>query len=495
MADTAWLDSLLPGLIADRDILLVFPSQAVADAWALAAPARFGLGAVESDRFVGWDSYKELCLSNRRDERPADSLARTIWAADLLVRHGRTPLLQRLAGPGEPSAAFIAFFAGLPPSLGRTAALIEASEGRADPALADILVLRDDYRAFMASKGLFEPAWEGPGSEVKGRAALIAPELMEDFEAYEAALRAAPGQVRLCPLPEAVTGGIAGGAGGDAPPPLLSFDNSYEEYRWTFLEIGRLLDGGMAPDDIVVTVPGLEDSGAWVAKAAAQAGVAAAIKGGRPLADSPFGRFLRGLQDCARADFSFESLKALLLDRFLAWKEAGKAQGLLAFGIDYHAYASYAAGGRLLDIWEESFDKVGGHTELRAWYVKLKRSVILVNSAKSFAALKKAIFAFRRDFLDESSWRDEEIALVQRVMVELEGLSRAEEELGMAGRIPRPLALLLSSLYWGLLFVGQTAGLRSAVSPALAMWAPNGLVLAATAVVWVIRRSGGRRSV
>jgi len=57
------------------------------------------------------------------------------------------------------------------------------------------------------------------------------------------------------------------------------------------------------------------------------------------------------------------------------------------------------------------------------------------------------------------------------------------------------MALLLSSLYWGLLFVGQTAGLRSAVSPALAMWAPNGLVLAATAVVWVIRRSGGRRSV
>ncbi len=462
----SWLDSLLPGLLPDRDLLLVFPSQAVADAWAQASPGRFGLGAVETDRFLGWDRYKELCLSTRRDERPADRLARTIWAADLLVRHGQKPLLQRLAGPGKPSAAFVTFFASLPPALERSAALIkaaspQASGGISDPALADILVLRDDYAAFMAGQGLFEPSWQALGAGIRGRAALFAPELMEDFDAYEAVIRAAPAQVALYPLP-----GGQGLPDQSLPPALLAFPNAFEEYRWTFLEIGRLLEGGLSPEDIVVSIPGIEESWAWVEKAAAQAGIPVALKGGRALADSPFGRLLRNLRACAQASFSFESLKALLLDRFLAWRQAEAARDLLRFGVDYHAYASYSSGGRVLDIWEESFATVGGHGDLAAWYAKLRGSIHLLNSSRSFAALKKAIFAFRRDFLDESGWDEGEIALVQRSMVELEGLARAEAELGMAGRLPNPLSLLLASLE-STTYVAQAAagGARVAVYP------------------------------
>lgn len=57
------------------------------------------------------------------------------------------------------------------------------------------------------------------------------------------------------------------------------------------------------------------------------------------------------------------------------------------------------------------------------------------------------------------------------------------------------IALLLSTLYWALLFAGQSAGIRSSVSPALAMWAPNGLVLLAAIAVWIVRRNGGRRNI
>lgn len=57
------------------------------------------------------------------------------------------------------------------------------------------------------------------------------------------------------------------------------------------------------------------------------------------------------------------------------------------------------------------------------------------------------------------------------------------------------MALLLSTLYWGLLFAGQTAGLRSRMPPAFAMWAPNALVLIAAILAWVIRHKGQRRSI
>lgn len=57
------------------------------------------------------------------------------------------------------------------------------------------------------------------------------------------------------------------------------------------------------------------------------------------------------------------------------------------------------------------------------------------------------------------------------------------------------IALILSSLYWGLLFIGQTFGLKSQISPQLAMWFPNLLVLSSTFLAWAIRRKGQRRTV
>lgn len=55
------------------------------------------------------------------------------------------------------------------------------------------------------------------------------------------------------------------------------------------------------------------------------------------------------------------------------------------------------------------------------------------------------------------------------------------------------IALLLSTLYWGLLFAGQTLGLKSELSPAVAMWAPNALVCCMAILLWLLRKRGSRR--
>jgi lipopolysaccharide export system permease protein len=55
------------------------------------------------------------------------------------------------------------------------------------------------------------------------------------------------------------------------------------------------------------------------------------------------------------------------------------------------------------------------------------------------------------------------------------------------------IALILSTLYWSLLFAGQTLGLKSQVSPYLAMWAPNALVFCVAILLWFLRKRGRRR--
>jgi lipopolysaccharide export system permease protein len=49
------------------------------------------------------------------------------------------------------------------------------------------------------------------------------------------------------------------------------------------------------------------------------------------------------------------------------------------------------------------------------------------------------------------------------------------------------VGLLMSGLYWGFLFTGHTLGIRMEVSPVLAMWFPNMIVLAAGGALFVWR--------
>lgn len=55
------------------------------------------------------------------------------------------------------------------------------------------------------------------------------------------------------------------------------------------------------------------------------------------------------------------------------------------------------------------------------------------------------------------------------------------------------IALVLSVVYWGMLFAGQTWGLKSHIEPWLSIWAPNFLVIAATLIFVLIRHLSSRR--
>lgn len=430
-----WIEALLAAGIADRKVGFVFPSQAAADSWLRRAPARFGVAAIETDRFMGWDRFKERLLSRRRSERPADRVSRSLWAAGILARQGRAPFLRRILGPFPPSPAFAGFLARIPPSLG---ALLRQPVGFEDEVLEDLELLRTDYSGFLAAKGLFEPAWEElPPPERGERFELFAPELMEDFDRYAAVLEGLPGiGLHRMEAP--------------GPPRLLRFPNAFEELRWAFLEIARLLDSGERPEDIAVTLPSLDEAAPYVLAAAARAGVAVSLREGELLSASPYGRLLAAMAACASSGFGFEETKDLLLDRFAPWKGrySQAARDLVRFGIERHAYAPYVDGGRRVDAWEESFERCasGGELDLRDFYRRLKNAVSAVTGAADFGSLEARIMAFREQFLDESSWDDAELKRVQRTMVELGSLVRAEDELGCAGEIPDPFGLFLRSL-------------------------------------------------
>lgn len=446
--------------LADRNRSFVFPSQAVADAWAAAALELPGVDAVESGRFIGWDRFKERCFSVEKDERPSDSLARTIWAAGIVAAQGRNPFLRRILGASgrpdaagrrgaggggsAPSPAFVPFLAKIPPSLKRIKTTVDKLGGLSachdEETIADLLALYTNYELFLKKHHLFEPGWQDLDSRVSGAASylVVAPELIEDFEQYRAEVEKLGPAVSLFKLERLKK---------DEPPQLRRFPNAYEEIRYTFLKIGGLLDSGLRPDDIAVTIPALDQAAPYVERAAREAGVPVVLRQGRPLSSSAFGRLLSEIRETVSCNFSFETLRALLLDSFAPWKDPASARGLVRLGIDKHAYASYREDGRLVDIWEESFKTdPSSSAGARIFYNRLRPVLESIAGASDFESLRTHIYEFRGKFFDESGWNEDQLRFVQRAMEELSGLARAEEELGARGTLTSPFSLYLKAL-------------------------------------------------
>ena len=451
------LRELIRKRLADGLTVVVFPSQVAADAWAIEA-LRMGEGAnrsrapfadtlprssgrpsapsmaLDPDRMIGWDRFKESFLSRRREERPANRVTRTLWAALVVSRQTEEPFLRRILGTGNPSSSFVGFLAALPPSLAAIALAAATRKTADDPLIDDLLALHRNCKEFMASRGLFEPSWEKSIARPLDRPhLLLAPELVEDWEEWRELLRGVAG-FETWALPDV-----------ESPPPLLSYPSAWEEYRDVFLRIGGLIDAGAAPDEIGVSVADLDTARPWIEEAAAKAGVPLAFRRGIPLASSPFGRLVSAMGAAARTGFGLPAMKSLLLDRFAKWKDADSAAALVRFGIDHHAFASWTREGRQVDVWEESF-RVTGKTGLRSWYRRLKAAVFDVGSAADFMTLRAAVTSFRRQFLDEEEWSPEEARLVERCMEELEALARAEAEYARGVPLPSPFALWLATL-------------------------------------------------
>ncbi len=456
----------------------MFPSQIAADAWAVEAlrmgetseapeiagregatseaegPGR----AVDPDRLIGWDRFKELFLSERKAEKPANRVTRTLWAALVVSRQSEKPFLRSILGTGRPSPSFVGFLAKLPPSLaslaeaaaaarqaGEAAAAAEEAAARqaeaaSDPLIGDLLELHRNCSDFMATRGLFEPSWEKPVARALDRPhILIAPELVEDWDEWRESLATVEGFGTF------TLGDLGAAKEAAAEKGLLAYPGAWEEYRDVFLRVAALIDAGTAPEDIGVTVADLDSARPWIEEAAANAAVPLAIRRGTPLASSPFGRLLSAIEAATGNGFGLPHMKALLLDRFATWRDAASAAGLVRFGIEHHAFASWTRDGREVDVWEESF-RVTGKTGLQSWYRLLKTALRNIAEARDFAALRAAVTSFRRQFLDEGTWSAEEARLVQRCMEELEALARAEADYAKGERLPSPFALWLATL-------------------------------------------------
>jgi hypothetical protein len=439
--------------IANPRVRFVFPSEAAAGLWAQEVCVLGITRSAARNRFLAWDRFKEECFREEKGDRaPSSSLVRRLFAETLAAKNaaagsgnGGSGLPFRVIIPREfmregglyaPSIAAMLPSLALWEDLKNDPAYVPSAEDRAED--RDLEILKGEYSSFLTSHNLFEPSWERPRFEDSGGEYYIFfPEAMEDFGEYKKILEAAGHAIHIIHTDR---------SGADRA--ALWFGSVRGELRSLLLELRRLREEeGIGWEKMAVSVPDLDALEPYLLRELSLYNIPFRRRSGRPLARYGAGKLFSLIAECSGDNFSFSSLKSLLLNDQLPWRNPLANKSLILFGIRNNCVSSYPEGGRMIDIWEEAFKAAEDSKSLAAYYRGLRKSVEAMKGAKSFAGIRKHYFAFRgpvwektgslpgssggdsrSGFLDRDRCSDANNDILARCIEELNGLVKLEED-------------------------------------------------------------------
>jgi len=121
------------------------------------------------------------------------------------------------------------------------------------------------------------------------------------------------------------------------------------------------------------------------------------IRQGRSPLLYPSGRFFSCLKEVYEERFSLESMKTLLLDIGIPWRDLKTQRKLLAVAVDRAVLQGSLWGS---DQWTEQLR----NTSLIAWYKAFKESVIGICTAKDIEELRKKLNHFQDTYFIDTQW-------------------------------------------------------------------------------------------
>lgn len=336
--------------ISNPSSVFVFPTQTAADMWAEKITEDEQHRSVAMEQFAAWDDFKGRSIKSRnQDKTSIPSLMRQVFAANLIQQNAQNPFLASIIQPDFASDAsgFTKWVAKLLPSL-RAWKEMSPDESEWDEEDRDFSNIYGRYKEFLDAHGLFDPAWETPPFEDDGHEYfIIYPEVLMDYSEYKGILESSPKIHLVSTKSIEKTEKIR----------AKFYENSRVELRETALLIRNLHDkDGIPWARIALSVPDLETFAPYIERELSLYSVPFSMRTGRNLSETAAGSFFVQAQECVQNDFSLESVRNLLMNNALPWKDQKLNERLVEFGKDKTCICSYRYGGKHVDVWEESFE-------------------------------------------------------------------------------------------------------------------------------------------
>ena len=457
--------------ITDRNAVFVFPTDVAAQSWAewCVTNGHTAVHSVAQNRFLAWDQFKGNLVSAQKEHyRAVPSILRNLFVYDLIAQNAASPFLKKLIRPEFAGGAysFAPWLAKNLPSLHMWKQRMEqnrASYGALDDEDRDYDALYERYSAFLEKNQLFEPAWIDSISfkDTAREFYILFPEQLADFSDFDQIFSGVQNVTALV-LPK------------DTPSPRAYFySDARRELRQTMLRMISLVKQKKADwTEIALSVPDLDTYRPYIQREFGVYGIPYVLRAGVSLTKNNAGRIFREINDCHAEHFSFDTLRTLLCDECIPWKETilldtgSKEQGerleafnltelreaLIREGSRMRCITSYEDGktGTLTDIWESALGATyAKNKRLLKFYRKLKNDVnrFFSSENRTFKSIRSAWFTFKDDFINDADFSSDANKILGRCLSHLEEIIRVESDYAALNlTIDSPFQFFLSVL-------------------------------------------------
>ena len=424
------LSSLFKEYLPDPNVLFVFSTDVVMNSWidwCVCHEEESGVAAVPLERFISWDKFKgQYASAEQADKNVIPSLLRKIFVSNLIRRNATEKFFKKIINPdyAETAGSFTDWIAKILPSLKLWHDLMEKAgdTGAAgDEEDSDFEILYNEYKAFLQENNFFEPAWSVPDfSATQKKVLIIYPETLEDFADYIEVFNECKA-ITLITMPSE-----------EPPHPVcIKYSDSRKELRMTILAIRKLVADGKANwTDITLNVPDLETYRPYLERELTKYCVPFVIRAGFPLTSNCAGIIFNEILDCYSSDFSYDTVRSLLLDNYIPWKKEFDEvkENLIREGQRLRCICSYNEnGGQKIDIWKEALSKINHDEREYTFYNQLKKDITAICQSNSFAAIHVAWMAFKTRYLESSEFSETADKIISRCITELNTLISIEK--------------------------------------------------------------------
>ncbi len=448
--------SILCKKLTDRNTIFVFPTDTVMNSWIdqlILHPDLSGADALPFERFIAWDTFKGTYIQAKKEGFTAvPSILRKFFVSDFIARNSAKKESERLQVIINPKEEFARNAGSFEDWIGKNLISLHFWKKRLDENLQeygeldsedkDYLCLYEEYKSFLEKNKLFEPSWiEGNDiSDKKTNFIIFYPELLEDFCDFTHIFDLAD-NITLYTLPE-----------GLPSPKVYKYKDSRKELRQTMLRIIKLVKEGFADwSEIALSIPDIDTYRPYIDREFSQYGIPYVIKSGQSLTKNCAGRIFREIYDCYNSNFTYDSVRTLLLDESIPWKDEyqEKREELIREGNRMRCLCSPEE----KDIWRQCFaskllriEKALEHEEkpqtikilknekdyfekLQKFYNQLHKSIssFFINEEKLFSHIRESWMSFKTSFLKaDSAFSQEANNIIARCIKELEELIRIQ---------------------------------------------------------------------
>lgn len=429
--------------VKNTQTIFVFNTETAKNIWAewcVKNPLESGLKAVDLERFTTWDKFKTDYFQSKKTGQKINAippLVRKFFAATLIAENSKNPFLTSLIQQkyAKNSFQFTNWISSLLPSLELWNTKFESYKKRHpdykdDGEDLDYAELYKRYSAFLKGSDFYDPLWAEKEFIPNGKSFVIfGANLVQDFADYENLIKGRQ-DVLLIKSGNA----LKNKEDESSKFKCLKFPDSRTELRRVLLKVRELsMDTDLS--DIALVVPQLELYAPYIERECKRYCIPCSIKSGKTLSKYSGGKIFYLFKNCLDSDFTFESVRSLLSDTAVPWKEEEKKvrENLISKGSQFRCICNYEEkdeDGNVLriDVWEEALSDASCTEELE-YYIRIRESVKSICMSRNFEEIEENWKNFKSSFLGENPVFEEEVDLVvSRCIVLLQELSDFQNE-------------------------------------------------------------------